>query len=153
MKSAIGFIFFMLFLAGVAFVNLRGMQGDAGPSVSGPDRLIDAGWRPTHLGEMTLADETEMFLQFDAGGEFAGHGGCNRLFGSYGFDEGTIAIGPVGATRMACGSAIDALEITYLEALENTSRVLRVDNRLALRDANDVTLLRFIAVPRQPGDD
>ena len=26
MKAAYGFIFFMLFLAGIAFVNLRGMQ-------------------------------------------------------------------------------------------------------------------------------
>ena len=54
----------------------------------------------------------------------------------------------VGSTRMACGEPADSFEIAFLEALDNTRGGSRVDDRLALRDANGQTLVRFLAIDR-----
>jgi putative lipoprotein len=149
MKASIAFIFFMLFLAGIAFVNLRGMQGDADTIVTSPDQLVDVAWRPTHLGEMAVDDDTRIVLQFNADGRLGGNGGCNRFFGSYEFSaEGNLVIGMVGATRMACQEPVDSIETAFLEALGNVEGAARVDNRLALKDSSDTTLARFVAVTR-----
>ena len=148
MKGTIAFIFFMLFLAGIAFVNLRGMQGDAESIISTADQLTDVAWRPIRLGEMAIEEDTPMFLQFDPDGRIGGHAGCNRFFGGYRFDEGQLIFGMVGSTRMACGEPADSLEIAFLEALDNTRGGVRVDERLALRDANGQTLVRFLATDR-----
>ena len=148
MKATIAFLFFMLFLAGIAFVNLRGMQGDADSIVSAPEQLTDVAWRPVRLGEMAIDEDTQMVLQFDPDGRIAGHAGCNRFFGGYRFDEGQLIFGMVGSTRMACGEPADSFEIAFLEALDNTRGGSRVDDRLALRDANGQTLVRFLAIDR-----
>lgn len=149
MKASIAFIFFLLFLAGIAFVNLRGMQGDADAIVTSPEQLVDVAWRPTHLDEMAVDDDTRISLQFNADGRLSGNGGCNRFFGSYEFSaEGKLVIGMVGATRMACQEPVDSIETAFLEALGNVEGAARVDSRLALKDSSDTTLARFVAVAR-----
>jgi heat shock protein HslJ len=147
MKGAIAFIFFMLFLAGIAFVNLRDMQGSRIEVVSA-DVLTDVAWRPTSLGEMPIDETTTMYLQFDGDGRIGGHAGCNRYFGGYRFEAGQLLFGMVGATRMACGEPADAFELTYLEALQNTRGAVRAGDRLALRDAGGETLVRYVAIER-----
>ena len=148
MKASAAFIFFLLFLAGLAFVNLYDMRGDADSIVSTPEQLAGVGWRPVRLGEMAVGDDTPMFLQFGEDGRIIGHGGCNRLFGNYRFEDGQLIFGMVGATRMACGDPADSFEIAFLEALDNTRSGARVENRLALRDAEGHTLVRFVAADR-----
>jgi heat shock protein HslJ len=148
MKATVGFIFFMLFLAGLAFVNVRSMKDTADAAIISADQLTDVGWRPTNLGDMVVDEETRMFVQFNADGEMAGHAGCNRIFGSYQVSEGQLVFGPIGATRMACDPVTDSLEISFLEALGNTTNAARVDDRLAFRDDTGQNLLRFTAVDR-----
>ncbi len=41
------------------------------------------------------------FIQF-SGDAVSGHSGCNRFGGRYTFSGGTLSIGPLAATRMAC---------------------------------------------------
>ena len=149
MKAAVGFIFFMLFLAGLAFVNLRGMQGSEDARVSTLEALSDVAWRPTHLGEMVVAEDTPMFLQFNVDGRFIGHAGCNRFFGSAELAGEELSFGPIGATRMTCGDAADGLEYSFLEALESASAAYRTDDRLALRDDTGATVLRFVQTERR----
>jgi heat shock protein HslJ len=146
MKGAIAFIFFMLFLAGIAFVSLRDMG--SGGAVTSASELTDVAWRPTRLGEMPLAEDTAIYLQFDGDGRIGGHAGCNRYFGGYRFDAETLVFGMVGATRMACGEPANSIEISYLEALQNTRGAVRAGDRLALRDAEGETLARFVAIER-----
>ena len=147
MKGTVAFMFFMLFLAGIAFVNLRDMQGGRIEIVSA-DALTDVAWRPASLGEMNIDDTTQMYLQFSVDGRIGGHAGCNRYFGGYRFDEGQLLFSMVGASRMACGEPADALEFSYLEALQNTRGAVRAGDRLALRDTDGETLVRFVAIER-----
>lgn len=139
----------MLFLAGLAFVNLRSMRGEGSGNIISTDQLTDSAWRPTVLGEMPIDEDTRIFIQFGADGRTGGHGGCNRFFGDYELNEGKLDFGMLGATRMACGEPADSFEISFLEALENTTSAVRAGNRLAFRDAQDRILLRFDAVPRR----
>ena len=145
-------MFFMLFLAGIAFVNLRGMQDTEDGLVTTVAQLADVAWRPTHLGEMTIDEETEMRIQFEVTGQFGGHGGCNRFFGSYELTDGALLIGPVGATRMACPEPAMSLEMSYFEALNGTRSARRIGNRLAIKNVEGENLVRFVATERNQPD-
>lgn len=145
MKAAFGFIFFMLFLAGLAFVNLRGMQSDGEASVTEPGQLTNTAWRLTQLGEMPMDDDTPAYLQFDVDGKVYGNGGCNRLTGTFALQDGRLTIGPLATTRMACPEPANSLEISFLEALDQTSTAVRVESRLAFRNGDGRTLARFVA--------
>ena len=147
MKGTLAFIFFMLFLAGIAFVNLRGMQD--GVAVTSAEQVLDVGWRPTHIGEMDVDEETKMTLQFESNGRIGGHGGCNRFFGSYVIEESGLSVSMVGSTRMACPGSDESMEIAYLEILGETRSAARLDERLALKNADGATIARFVAIPRE----
>ena len=47
----------------------------------------------------------------------AGTSGCNRYFGSYEVDGGSISFGTLGGTEMACEPSLMELESAYLAAL------------------------------------
>ena len=150
MKAAYGFIFFMLFLAGIAFVNLRGMQDAEDSRVSSMDQLTGVAWQLTHLGEMVANDDAGIYIQFRNDGQFGGNAGCNRFFGTASIAE-TFSLGGVGATRRACPEPANSLEFSFLEALGRTTAAARVDDRLAFKDEAGVNVLRFVAV--DPIDD
>jgi len=147
MKAAFGFIFFMLFLAGIAFVNLRGMQNADESRIGSADQLTDAAWKLTHLGEMAADAETGIYIQFRGDGQFAGNTGCNRFFGNAAFGD-ELDLGAVGATRRACPEPANSLEHSFLEALGRTAAAARTENRLAFKDEAGANLLRFIAIDR-----
>ena len=67
-----------------------------------------------------LIKGTEITLEFkSAEGQFGGSAGCNRYFGSYEIEGGTLSIpGPIGATEMSCGEDIDKQEREYLTTLQ-----------------------------------
>jgi heat shock protein HslJ len=147
MKAAYGFIFFMLFLAGIAFVNLRGMQDAETSRVTAVDQLTDAAWRLSHLGEMVAEPDSEIYIQFRDDGQFGGYTGCNRFFGTVQIGD-TFDLGAIGATRRSCPEPANSLEYSFLEALGQTSAAARVDDRLAFRNEAGVSVLRFIATER-----
>jgi len=101
-------------------------------------------WRVLAIGEEALPDTVEATLTFDAEGKVSGSGGCNRFFGTVEFGEETLKFGPLGATRMACGDAIDAQERNLLMALERVRRwSFDLDGVLILQAAEGSTLLRL----------
>jgi heat shock protein HslJ len=148
MKAAFAFIFFMLFLAGIAFVNLKGVQEQSESRKASPTEISASAWRPTHLGEMRLEDASEMFVQFEVDGQVRGHGGCNRFFGSYELEDGSVQTGPLGSTRMACPEPAMSFEISFLEALQTSATASLVGNKLVLRTDKDVIAVRFTAIER-----
>ena len=151
MKAAFAFIFFMLFLAGIAFVNLKGVQEQTDASNATPAEISIPAWRPTHLGEMRLEDNSEMFVQFEEGGQLRGHGGCNRFSGSYELENGSLQVGPLRSTRMACPEPAMSFEISFMEALQTPSKASLVGNKLILRTAEDVITIRFSAIDQADG--
>lgn len=148
MKAAFGFIFFMLFLAGIAFVNLKGVQDQSEIRKASPTELSASAWRATHLGEMKLEETSEMFVQFEVDGQMRGHGGCNRFFGSYELEDGSVQIDPLGSTRMACPEPAMSFEISFMEALQTSVTANLVGNKLVLRTDKDVIAVRFTAIDR-----
>lgn len=149
MKAAFAFIFFMLFLAGIAFVNLRGMQEQSETAVTSKLDLVFSAWRPVRLGEMRLPDDTEMYLQFGADGKITGHGGCNRFFGDYDLTGEELKIGPLGATRMACPEPAMSFEISFLEAIQAAVAAAATADRLALKNDKGDTVVRLAGIERK----
>ena len=98
------------------------------------DGLAGSEWRPVQLGEQAVAETASLFVRFEAEGQVAGHGGCNRFFGSYQITEGRISIGPLGATRMACPEPDMNLETEFFQALEQARGFSRDGARLVFTD-------------------
>jgi len=78
-----------------------------------------------------------------ADGRITGTAGCNRYFADLQTADGTLTLGPIGATRMACGEALDTQEIAYLAALERAATYTVADGQLHFVDADGVTVLVF----------
>ena len=148
MKASVAFAFFLLFLAGYALVTVRNMGKEAANSIPTVAELSASAWRPSHIGEMSLAADTDLYVQFEPDGKLGGYAGCNRFFGSYELIEGKLVFGPVAATRMACPEPANSLEISFLEALSATSTAARAESRLALKDEQGLTVLKFVAIER-----
>jgi heat shock protein HslJ len=83
------------------------------------------------------------------GGMVSGSTGCNRYSGGYTLDGGSLELGAVAATRMACPPPADAVERELLAALERVAAWSIEDDELVLLDADDADLLRF--EPATPG--
>lgn len=135
----------MLFLAGIAFVNLRGMQEADDATITAIDQLTGVTWQLTHLGDMVADADTGIYIQFRNDGQFGGNAGCNRFFGNAQFGE-SLNLGGIGATRRACPEPANSLEYSFLEALGRTTAAARVDGRLALKDDAGSNVLRFVAI-------
>ena len=71
-------------------------------------------------------------------GRITGFGGCNGFGGSYTVDGGSIQIGPVTATRMACiePEGVGELEGWYFAAVERVAAWSIREDRLQLRDGD-----------------
>ena len=147
MKGLAGFMFFLLFLAGLALVNLRGMRDQSVAAISSIEELADTAWRPTHLGEMRLPDDTSMFLQFNSDGSLIGFTGCNQFFGDYEVAADTLSLGATGSTRKACPEPVNSYEFSFLESLQIVNIATRSDTRLILKDKDDNVLSRYITAP------
>lgn len=106
--------------------------------------LAGSEWRPAQIGETAAPENTAIFVRFEADGRLTGHAGCNRFFGSYELTGDRIAIGPLGATRMACPGAVMDLEMAFLEALETADGFVRDGTRLVLADEQGNTRATLI---------
>lgn len=82
-----------------------------------------------------------------ADGRISGDSGCNRYFATYTAKPatGSMRIGPVGGTRMACPGTAGEVEQAYLAALANVQQYRATHDSLRLTDAGGKVLLRFSA--------
>ena len=148
MKASAGFAFFLLFLGGLALVNLRNMGEEAADSIPTIEILSQSAWRPSHIGEMRMDATNSLSLQFELDGKINGSAGCNRYFGSYKLDAGTLVIESVGMTRMACPEPAMSIEISFIEALQSAASVAHRDDRIAIMNKDGAATARFDAIPR-----
>ena len=153
MKASIGFIFFMLFLAGLAFVNLSNMNSQSDSTITAATELAETAWQSTHIGEMRLDENAGINIQFNSDNSVVGYSGCNRFSGDYYVTDGTFEIGPLAATRMACPEPANSFEMAFLQALGQARIVARVDSRLVMRDGEGITVARFVATEGNDSDD
>jgi heat shock protein HslJ len=144
MKALVGFLFFMLFFAGFAFVMLQGRQLAQQNLPAGGSGLVGVKWRPDYVGAELMPKDSGMFVQFAVDGGIKGHGGCNAFFGSMERTEAGISIGPLGATRMACPEPAMGRETAFMNALQD-ARGFEVDGgRLQLLDGDNRLLVELV---------
>ena len=145
MKSMMGFAFFLLFLAGIAFVMLQGRQmaqvGGGGAELTGVT------WQPRTVGDEAIAQDSGMFIRFEVDGSIQGHGGCNKFFGSLEQTDSGIGVGPLGGTRMACPEAIMDRETAFMDAVSKISNFQSGKDRMSLLGEDDSVLATFVAGP------
>jgi len=152
MKASVGFIFFMLFLAGIALVNLKGLESRSDTAITSVSEIVDTRWRPTHIGEMRLQPGSQMVLEFDSEQSIVGHAGCNRFFGEYKLIDGALVIGPLGSTRMACPEPENSFELSFLGALQSARSLSLAEKRLTMRDEKGVIVARYIAAEKDKSE-
>lgn len=78
-----------------------------------------------------------------ADGRLGGSGGINTFFGSYTLQDGKLAVGDIGSTKMAGDPALMVQESLYFEALEKAVSFDAAPYRLVLTDAAGRFLLLF----------
>lgn len=149
MKASVGFGLFMLFLAGFALVVLRNMGANWENSVPTIDQLAASAWRPSHIGEMAVDDDIELFVQFETDGQLGGNGGCNTFFGSYTLENNKIHVNPIGVTRKACATDIMSIETSFVEGLQLATIIVGAEKRVALRNDRGDPMVRLDAIDRR----
>jgi heat shock protein HslJ len=116
--------------------------------------LVGPEWLLTHMGrEESVPAEPEITLILE-GKQIAGGSGCNRYFAGVetGATPGSLTVGVIGTTRMACPQAIMALEQRYLEALEGVTRFAFYAGKLVLTTDGEGAPTQLLFVPREPAD-
>ncbi len=143
MKSMFGFAVFLLFLAGIALVML---QGRSMVSVGGGGaELTGISWRPVSVGDQEIPEDSGLYVLFEVDGSIKGHGGCNGFFGSLEKADSGIAVGRLGATRMACPDEIMDREMAFMAAVQRTRDFRSGGDRMSLIDEGGSVLAVFVA--------
>jgi heat shock protein HslJ len=97
-------------------------------AIAGMDWILTA-WSD----QEPAAAEPRVTLRVSGGG-FAGRAACNSYFSAVrpGDAPDTIALGPIGTTRMACPAPVMAVERRYLELLARVTRFTVEPDRVTL---------------------
>lgn len=145
MKAIMGFAFFLLFMAGIAFVMLQGRQLPQLGAPGGGAGLTGVSWRPVMVGNETIPEDSGMFIRFEVDGSIKGHSGCNGFFGSLQQTKSGITVGPLGSTRMACPEPIMNREAAFLDAVQKTTSFASEKDSMRLVDDGSTVLAEFVA--------
>ncbi len=142
-KATVGFVFFLLFLAGLALVNLGKLRPST-DALRAPeaDELTGNQWRLLALRDAAAAHAAGTSLQFTPGGLLVVDGACNRYSGDYRLDAGRLLVGPLAGTRRACAGERMAFDDALTAALADTDSVLTDGRQLVLSGAGE-RLARF----------
>ena len=146
---SLGFLFFMLFLAGFALVMLQGRQTTESvepPRVYDIADLYDRRWRPTSIDGDAVPEDTDMFFRVAPDGEVDGFAGCNSFFGTMEEADGGYKMGPFGATRKACDQPIMSREFALLRVLELSRTFNATPDDLEIVDETGAVLGTFVAI-------
>lgn len=113
--------------------------------VADPDRsLVGTSWRVDSLisgdAVSSVPAGAEATLTFAEDGTVSVSPGCNRGSGSYERGEGTVSVGPLAATRMACQGPRGELESAVLEVLGAGELTVRIEAASLTLQAGDVGL-------------
>ena len=119
-----------------------------------PASLTGTNWLLTSYnngkgGMQSLVIGSEISANFDEDGRMSGSAGCNTYSASYEATEGTINIGVVASTEMACMDLEGVMdqEVLYLAALQNAAVYTIRDDRLEIRDQDGAGVAYYIAMP------
>jgi heat shock protein HslJ len=109
-------------------------------------QLRGTAWQLDVLGDRPAMSPRPM-LRFDLNGNISGQASCNRYAASARIAGDTITIGPISATRMSCGDAIDAQESAYLGRLGKATRFEVDGTILKIYSGTESAPLQFLSTP------
>jgi heat shock protein HslJ len=109
-------------------------------------QLKGTAWQLDVLGERPAMPPRPM-LRFDLNDNISGQASCNRYSASARVVGDSITVGPIAATRMSCGDAIDAQESAYLGRLGKATRFELDGNVLRIYSDTDSAPLQFLSTP------
>jgi heat shock protein HslJ len=86
-----------------------------------------------------VIEGTTLTLEFADDGSVAGSAGCNNFFGGFTQGDGTITIGPLASTMMACTEPAGAMdqETQFLAAVQSAATYQLDGDSLTLRTQDD----------------
>ena len=143
MKAIVGFAFFVLFLAGIAFVTMQGKQlGQLGSSGA---EITAIKWRAMSIGDEAIPANSGIYIRFEVDGSIEGNAGCNGFFGSLEQRDSGVGVGPLGTTRMACPDPIMSREMSFIDAVQKTASFQSTSDSLSLLDEESDVLVEFVA--------
>ena len=110
-----------LSLATLALAGTLGACAGAGPGAA-PEPLWGSEWRLQAIGNQPALPQPAATLAFPQAGQVAGHGSCNRFFGTASIDRDGMKLGPLASTKMACPGGASEQESRYMGALNKAQR-------------------------------
>jgi heat shock protein HslJ len=117
-------------------------DGGAGQASTDPSELVGPTWTLDEATRGAMAEnadqiDADVTLTFADDGTVSGSSACNTYSGSYeAGDDGSISLGPLASTQMACDEAAMALEANYLQTLDQASSFAIDEGRLILQAMN-----------------
>lgn len=116
-------------------VKLQGCV-EAG-ALTGRWRVVEIQGKPLEQGVKAP------YVEFLTEGRLAGFGGCNRFGGSYKRSGNQLEIGALAATKMACVGRGMEVEDRFFAIFAGRLYLQSKDQKLELRDDNNVIVLRL----------
>lgn len=154
MKATLAFAFFLLFLAGIALVNLGSLRGPSQAELVPPDAaaLVSRRWRLAAMRGVDAAYDSGVVLLFTRGGLLTAEGACNRFAGSYSLTGATLVVEGMSGTRLACPEQQMRYDAALLAVLEATASAATDGKSLVLLSGDGVRLARFAAALPDTGE-
>lgn len=130
-------------LGGLGLGACSGASPTAPDAAGRPEALLGPTWRLVTIEGQPVLGGTNVTAVFSADARVSGNAGCNGYFGSAKVETGTLAIGPLGSTLMACpADGVMPQETRYLAALQAAKRFAVSGDELRLgRSTADATLV------------
>jgi heat shock protein HslJ len=114
--------------------------------VPGAQYLLGSEWELSDLSGTPVLEDRRPTLAFLEPGRISGSGSCNRYSGPAELGDGTIKVGQLASTRMACSAEINVQEQAFLVALQNARRLELEGGQLILHTESLEKPLRFVRV-------
>ncbi len=108
-----------------------------------PAPSIVGTWIAEEIAGAPAADKVVSWLSLTDSGRAQGQGGCNSFSGTYTAEDGTLAFGPLAATRRACPEPAMTQEARFFAALAASKAARIEDGKLVLLDASGAPTARL----------
>lgn len=134
----------------IAALSVVGTLGACAAPTSAPPSLWGSEWQLQSIAGQAVLPQPAATLAFPQAGQVAGHGSCNRFFGSVDIERDRLKFGPLGATKMACIGGAGEQEYRYLAALQKAQRYEVQGDTLLIHTEGANQPLRFVrTAPRK----
>jgi heat shock protein HslJ len=134
----------------IATLSVVGTLGACAAPAPAPPSLWGSEWQLQSIAGQAVLPQPAATLAFPQAGQVAGHGSCNRFFGSVEIDRDRVKFGPLGATKMACPGGAGEQESRYLGALQKAQRYEVQGDTLLVHAQGMDQPLRFVrTTPRK----